>query len=136
MQVNPYLFYNGNCEEALSFYVKAIGAKIDVIMHVEGSPAAEHMPPEMAKKVLHGQFSIDGEVVMASDAPPANFSTPQGFCVSLNVDDPAEGERTFNALSEGGIIRMPYAATFWARGFGMCLDKFGIPWMVNCPAEP
>ncbi|MBC7577420.1 VOC family protein [Tardiphaga sp.] len=132
MQVNPYIHYNGNCEEAFNFYVQAIGAKIDVLMHVEGSPAAEHMPPEMANKVLHAQLSIDGEVVMASDAPPEFFKTPQGFSISLNMEDPAEGEKTFQALADGGAIRMPFAATFWSKGFGMCVDKFGIPWMINC----
>jgi PhnB protein len=135
MQVNPYIHYNGNCEEALNFYAKAIGAKIQVIMHVEGSPAAAHMPPEMAKKVLHAQFTIDGEVVMASDAPPEHFQTPQGFSVCLQMDDPVDGERKFKALAEGGVIKMPFGATFWSKGFGMCLDKFGMPWMVNCSFE-
>jgi PhnB protein len=134
MQVNPYLHYNGNCEEAFNFYVKAIGAKIDVLMHVEGSPAAEHMPPEMAKKVLHAQLLIDGEVVMASDAPPEQFEKQQGFSVCLQIEDPAQGERIFKALADGGTIKMPFGATFWSKGFGMCVDKFGIPWMVNGPA--
>ena len=136
MQVNPYIHFNGNCEEALNYYVKAIGAKIDVVMHVKGSPAEPHMPPEMADKVLHSQFTIDGEVVMASDAPPAHFSKPQGFSISLNLDDPAEGEKTFKALADGGTIKMPYGPTFWSKGFGMCEDRFGIPWMVNCALEP
>lgn len=135
MQVNPYLHYNGNCEEAFNFYAKAIGAKIEVIMHVEGSPAAAQMPPEMAKKVLHAQMTIDGEVVMASDAPPAHFEKPQGFSVALQMDDPVDGERKFKALAEGGTIKMPFGATFWSKGFGMCVDKFGIPWMVNCAME-
>jgi len=135
MQVNPYLHYNGNCEEAFKFYVKAIGAEIEVIMHVEGSPAEAQMPPEMAKKVLHAQMTIDGEVVMASDAPPAHFEKPQGFSVALQIEDPAEGERKFKALAEGGTIRMPFGATFWSKGFGMCVDKFGIPWMVNCAMD-
>ena len=136
MQVNPYIHYSGNCEEALNFYVKAIGAKIDVIMRVKDSPAEEHLPPEMADKVLHSQFTIDGEVVMASDAPPAHFEKPQGFSVALQIQDPAEGEKTFTALAEGGTIQMPYGATFWSKGFGMCVDKFGIPWMVNSAFEP
>ena len=136
MQVSPYIHYNGNCEEALNFYVKAIGAKIDVIMHVKGSPAEEHLPPEMADKVLHAQFTIDGEVVMASDAPPAHSEKPQGFSVALQIQDPAEGERIFKALADGGAIKMPYGATFWSKGFGMCVDKFGIPWMVNSAFEP
>ncbi|WP_246661671.1 VOC family protein [Tardiphaga sp. vice304] len=130
------MHYSGNCEEALNFYVKAIGAKIDVIMHVKGSPAEEHLPPEMADKVLHSQFTIDGEVVMASDAPPAHFEKPQGFSVALQIQDPAEGERIFKALADGGAIKMPYGATFWSKGFGMCIDKFGIPWMVNGAFEP
>src|SRR4051812_38566752 len=111
MQVNPYLHYDGNCEEALNFYATAIGARIDVIMHVEGSPAAEHMPPSMAKKVLHAQFTLDGEVVMASDAPPDYFEKMQGMSVCLQIEDPAEGARVFAALSEGGTIKMPFAAT-------------------------
>jgi PhnB protein len=135
MQVNPYLHYNGNCEAAFNFYAQAIGAKIGVIMHVEGSPAAEQMPPEMAKKVLHAQMTIDGEVVMASDAPPNHFEKPQGFSVALQIDDPVDGERKFKALAEGGTIRMPFGPTFWSKGFGMCVDKFGIPWMVNCTLE-
>jgi PhnB protein len=135
MQVNPYLHYNGNCEEAFRFYEKAIGAKIEVIMHVEGSPAAEQMPPEMAKKVLHAQMTIDGEVVMASDAPPAHFEKMQGFSVALQIQDPAEAAKVFAALSAGGEIRMPFGATFWSKGFGMCVDKFGVPWMVNSAME-
>jgi len=135
MQVNPYLHYNGNCEEALNFYVKAIGAKIDVIMHVEGSPAAEQMPPSMAKKVLHGQISVDGEVIMASDAPPDYFEKMQGMSVALQIKDPADGAKVFAALSEGGTIKMPFGATFWSKGFGMCVDKFGAPWMINCAFE-
>jgi PhnB protein len=135
MQVNPYLHYNGNCEEALNFYVKAIGAKIDVIMHVEGSPAAEQMPPSMAKKVLHGQISIDGEVIMASDAPPDYFEKMQGMSVALQIQDAAEGAKVFAALSEGGTVKMPFGPTFWSKGFGMCVDKFGAPWMVNCAFE-
>jgi PhnB protein len=135
MQVNPYLHYNGNCEEAFRFYEKAIGAKIEVIMHVEGSPAAEQMPPEMAKKVLHAQMTIDGEVVMASDAPPAHFEKMQGFSVCLQIEEPTQGAKVFAALSDGGEIRMPFGATFWSKGFGMCVDKFGVPWMVNCAME-
>jgi PhnB protein len=135
MQVNPYLHYNGNCEAAFKFYETALGAKIEVIMHVKGSPAAEHMPPEMADKVLHAQMTIDGEVVMASDAPPAQFQKMQGFSVCLQMEDPVEGAKRFAAISEGGEIKMPFGPTFWSKGFGMCVDKFGAPWMINCSFE-
>jgi PhnB protein len=93
------------------------------------------VPPEWKKKIMHARLSIDGEVLMASDAPPGHFHQPQGFSVSLTVKDPGDGERKFKALSEGGAVNMPFGKTFWAKGFGMCVDRFGIPWMVNCPME-
>ena len=132
MQVNPYLFYNGNCEAAFKYYEKVLGAEIEAMLTHEGTPAAEHTPPEWQKKIMHAKMNIDGAVLMASDAPPGHFKQPQGFSVSLQVGDPAEAERKFHALAEGGVVNMPIAQTFWARRFGMCVDQFGIPWMINC----
>jgi PhnB protein len=93
------------------------------------------IPPEWNKKIMHAKITIDGEVIMASDAPPGNFHQPQGFSVSLQVEDPADAERRFKALAEGGSINMPFGKTFFSKGFGMCVDQFGTPWMVNCPME-
>ncbi len=135
MQVNPYLFYNGNCEAAFKFYEKALGAKIEAMLTHEGAPESMPVPPEWKKKIMHAMMTIDGEVLMASDAPPGHFQKPQGFSVSLQIQDPGDAERKFKALSEGGAVNMPFGKTFWAKGFGMCVDRFGIPWMVNCPAE-
>ena len=135
MQVNPYLFYNGNCEAALKFYQKVLGAEIEAMLTYEGGPEEMPTPPEWKKKIMHSKISIDGEVIMASDAPPGHFQAPQGFSVSLQVEDPADAERRFKALSEGGKVNMPFAKTFFSKGFGMCVDQFGIPWMVNCPME-
>jgi PhnB protein len=135
MQVNPYLFYNGNCEAAFKYYEKVLGGEIEAMLTHEGTPAAEQTPPEWQKKIIHAKISIDGEVLMASDAPPGNFHQPQGFSVSLTVEDPAEAERKFKALSEGGSVNMPFGKTFFSKGFGMGTDQFGIPWMVNCPLE-
>ena len=135
MQVNPYLFYNGNCEAALKFYEKTLGARIEAMLTYDAGPDNMPIPPDYKKKVMHAKISIDGEVIMASDAPPGNFHPPQGFAVSLQVEDPADAERRFKALSEGGSVNMPFAKTFFSRGFGMCVDQFGIPWMVNCPME-
>ena len=134
MQVNPYLYYNGNCEAAFKFYEKVLGARIEMMLTHEGAPVEMPTPPEW-KKIMHARLSIDGEVLMASDAPPGHFHQPQGFSVSLSVDDPADAERKFKALSEGGKVNMPFGNTFFSRGFGMCVDAFGIPWMVNCPLE-
>jgi PhnB protein len=135
MQVNPYLFYNGNCEAAFKFYEKVLGAKIEVMLRNEEAPESMPTPPERKKKIMHGRISIDGDVLMASDAPPEHFHQPQGFSVSVTVTDPAEAERKFKALSEGGNVNMPFGKTFFSEGFGMCVDQFGIPWMVNCPPE-
>jgi PhnB protein len=133
MQVNPYLFYNGNCEAAFKHYAKVLGGEIEAMMTHEGTPAEAHTPPEWHKKIMHARMTIDGEVLMASDAPPGNFHQPQGFSVSLQIEDPADAERKFAALAEGGTVTMPIGQTFWAKRFGMCVDQFGIPWMINCP---
>lgn len=132
MEVSPYLVFSGNCEEALKFYEQVLGAKIDAVIKNEGSPAAAHMPPDWGDKVLHAKFTLDGHVVMASDAPPDHYAKPQGISMSIGLDDAAKGEEIFNKLAEGGVTTMPFQATFWAKGFGMCTDRFGIPWMVNC----
>src|SRR5438132_597049 len=82
-------------------------------------------------KIMHARITVDGEVMMASDATPGDYHQPQGFSVALAVEDPADAERRFKALAEGGTVRMPFGQTFFSNGFGMCVDKFGIPWMVN-----
>jgi PhnB protein len=135
MQVNPYLTYNGNCEAAFKFYAKVLDGEIEAMMTHEEAPESMPVPADWKKKIMHAKMTIDGETLMASDAPPDHFKPPQGFSVSLTVDDPAEGERRFKALSEGGTVTMPYAKTFWSPGFGMCVDQFGIPWMINCAME-
>ena len=135
MQINPYLFYESNCEAAFKFYEKVLGGRIEVMLrNSEGPPEMETAPDRM-QNIMHARMSINGEVIMASDAPPSHFHKPQGFAVSITVDDPAEGERKFKALSEGGSVNMPFGKTFFSKGFGMCVDQFGIPWMVNCPLE-
>jgi PhnB protein len=135
MQVNPYLFYNGNCEAAFKFYEKVLGAKVEMMLTHESAPESMPTPPEWKKKIMHARISIDGEVIMGSDAPPGHFHQPQGFSVSLLVEDLADAERKFKSLSEGGSVNMAFAKTFFAKGFGMCVDQFGIPWMVFCPTE-
>ena len=132
MQLSPYLLFNGDCEQALKFYEQTLGAKIEFLTRFAGSPSAEQAPPEWGDKVLHATLKIDGNVVMASDAPPGHYEKPQGMSISISLNDRAKAESIFNALAEGGKTLMPFAKTFWASGFGMCVDRFGIPWMVNC----
>src|SRR5690349_11130608 len=127
MEVSPYIFFNGACEEALKFYEETLGAKIDSLMKNEGSPAQEHVPPEWKDKVLHARFTIGNNVLMASDAPPGHYRAPQGFSISVSLPE-EKGEQVFNKLAENGSVQMPFGPTFWAKGFGMCVDRFGIPW--------
>ena len=135
MQVNPYLTFDGNCEAALKYYQKVLGARIELMFPYENGPPEMPVPADYRKKIMHAKVTIDGEVLMGSDAPPGHFQKPQGFSVSLQVEDPADAARKFKALAEGGTVTMPFAKTFFSRGFGMCVDQFGIPWMVNCPED-
>ncbi len=132
MQVNPYLTFNGQCEAAFKFYEKVLGAKIAVMMPYEGSPVADQVPAEWRNKILHGRLAIGGQLLMACDAPPDRSEPMKGFSVVLGIADPAEAERTFHALAENATIRMPIQETFWATRFGMLVDRFGTPWMINC----
>ena len=134
MQVNTYLLFAGQCEAAFTFYAKCLGGKIEEMLPHEGTPAADGMPPEWRKKILHARMRLGDGILMGSDAPPAQQEKPQGFSVSLLVKQPAEAERIFHALAENGTVGMPIEETFWAARFGMFVDQFGIPWMINCPA--
>src|SRR5262245_15271725 len=135
MQVNPYIFFNGNCEEALNYYQKVLGAKIEAKMGFGDGPPDMPIPADWKDKIMHSHVTIDGEVLMASDGMPGDYKQPEGFRIALQVEDPADAERRFKALAEGGSVQMPFGVTFFSNGFGMCVDRFGIPWMVNCPME-
>lgn len=130
MQVSPYLMFNGNCAEALKHYEEALGATVVFSQTFKDSPACDNVSADWADKIMHASFKVGDTVMMASDAPQG-YKEPQGISVALGLNDPAKGEQIFNALSDGGQVTMPYQATFWAAGFGMCVDRFGIPWMIN-----
>jgi PhnB protein len=135
MQLNPYLHFDGDCATAFKFYAGVFGARDLTMMTHRGSPAEAQTPPEWQDKIMHARMTIGGQMLMGSDSPPGHFRKPQGFTVSVGIDDPVEGERIFNALAEAGVIGMPFQQTFWAAGFGMVTDQFGVPWMVNCEAR-
>jgi PhnB protein len=132
MQLNPYLVFNGNCEAAFRFYEKVLGGKIEAMLPHEGTPAAEHVPPEWRNKIMHARLSVGDKILMGSDAPPDHYEAMKGFSVTLGIDRPAEAERIFHALAEKGTVRLPIQKTFWAARFGMLVDQFGTPWMINC----
>ena len=134
MQLNAYLHFNGNCDEAFKFYEQALGGKIEMRSTFGESPMAGQMPA-MKDKVVHARIRIGDQVLMGSDSPPERFSPPQGFSVSLGAKTPEEAERIFGALSTGGQVHMPMSESFFAHRFGMLVDKFGIPWMVVCQKD-
>ncbi len=132
MQMSPYLLFNGQCEAAFKAYAECLGGKIEAMIPHAGSPAEQQVPAEWRNKILHARLTVGNEVLMGSDAPPGRYEEPKGFSVSLEVKDPAEADRIFNALAENGSVRMPIQKTFWAERFGMLVDRFGTPWMINC----
>jgi PhnB protein len=132
MKLNPYLLFDGDCEAAIKFYEQALGAKTLSLMRFDGAPGCAEMPAAMKSKILHARFTVGDIVVMASDCPPDRYTKPQGQALALSADKPAEAEKLFHSLAEGGAVTMPIDKTFFAERFGMVTDKFGVPWMVSC----
>src|SRR6266700_4811345 len=132
MRLNAYLFFNGQCQAAFKFYEQCLGGKIDAMLTHAGTPAEKQVPAEWRDKILHACLTIGDSKLMASDAPPNHQEKTGGFSVNIALGDPAEAERIFHALAANGTVRMPIQKTFWAERFGMLVDQFGIPWMVNC----
>lgn len=137
MQVNAYLNFSGRCEEAFQSYEKLLGGKIDGLYRYEGTPAGSQVPPEWAQKIMHIRLVVGQNEIMGADSPPGmgGDEAAKRFCMSM-LKDPAEAERLFNGLADGGSVQMPLQQTFWAAKFGMLVDRFGIPWMINCEAQP
>jgi PhnB protein len=132
MQSNPYLFFNGQCEAAFTFYEQCLGGKIIEKMTYGQSPMADQASPELIDRIMHINLTIGDIVIMGADAPPEMFEQPQGFYVNLQFDNGAEAEKIYNALAENGTVRMPFQETFWAHRFAMLVDRFGTPWIINC----
>ena len=133
--IQPYLFFNGRCEEAVEFYRKALGAQVVMLIRYKESPEPlppGRLPPGFEDKIMHTSFRVGGTIVMASDGcsstPKPDF---QGFSLSLSVPNAAEADRVFAALSDGGQVEMPLAKTFWSPRFGMVRDRFGLGWMIS-----
>jgi PhnB protein len=138
MQLNPYLSFSGQCEAAFKFYEQCLGGKIMGMHTYAQTPMADQVPPAWRNKIIHASLVVGDKALMGGDSPPDRYEQPKGFSVSLGFDNPAEAERVFNALSQNGKVQMPIQETFWALRFGMLVDQFGIPWMVNCdkPQKP
>ena len=135
MGIEPYLFFNGRCEEAIHFYQDAIGAELLFLMRMKESPEPQPqgMPPGAEDKILHATLKLGGSQLMLSDGDSDKKPDFSGFCLSLNAANPAEAEHLFNALAKGGKVRMRLGKTFWSPCFGMLEDRFGVGWMVSIP---
>ena len=132
--VQPYLFFNGSCEQAVEFYRKALGAEVEMMMRYKDSPEPPQpgmVPPGFENKIMHASFRIGATTLMASDGCAAEKTNFQGFSLSLSVPSEAEADRVFAALAEGGQVRMPLTKTFWSPRFGMVADRFGLGWMIT-----
>ncbi|MCC7343320.1 MAG: VOC family protein [Deltaproteobacteria bacterium] len=132
--IEPYLFFDGRCEEAIEFYRKALGAEVEMLMRFKENPEPAMNPPGSAEKVMHASLRIGKARVMLSDGNCAGKASFQGFSLSLSVADAAQADRCFAALAEGGQVQMPLAKTFFSPRFGMVADRFGVSWMVIVPA--
>jgi PhnB protein len=129
--VQPYLFFNGRCEEALEFYRNAVGAKVEMLSRFKDAPELSMTQPGMEDKVMHASFRVGETLLMASDGRCDGQTRFEGFSLSVVVPDEEKAESVFNALAGGGKVTMPLAETFWAPKFGMLEDRFGVGWMVS-----
>jgi PhnB protein len=131
IRISPYLRFNGHCEAAFKFYEKCLGAKIETMQAFGASPMAEQVPANRRNKIMHATLRIGDDVLMGSDSTPEEFEIPQGFSITLTIDDPTAADRAFGALADGGTIEMPIQETFWAKRFGMLIDRYGVSWMIS-----
>ncbi|HLW24882.1 MAG TPA: VOC family protein [Steroidobacteraceae bacterium] len=132
MKLTPHLPFKGNCRQAFQFYADTLGGKILMQTTYGETPMAAQMPAHMREQIIHARMEFHGQSLMGADAPPDRYDGGHGIQLALGIDDLAQAKRTFEALSAGGTVTMPFQETFWARGFGMLTDRFGIAWMVNC----
>jgi PhnB protein len=132
MHINPHVNFNGNCAEAFQFYATCLRGKVEMSMTYGESPMAAQMPPETHQMVIHSSLLFGDQRITGADAPGQHYKAPQGFHIALDVKEEEEADRIFGELSQGGRVEMPIQKTFWAKRFGMLVDRYGIPWMINC----
>lgn len=134
MSVQPYLFFEGRTEEAISFYQEVLGAQVEFLTRYKDSPEPEQVPPGGEEKVMHATIRVGETILMMSDGHCSGEPRFNGFALSLPASDVASARRMFDDISAGGAVNMPFAETFWSPGFGMATDRFGVSWMVNVAA--
>jgi PhnB protein len=132
MQINPYLSFKGDCEAAFTFYAECFGGQLGPLFRYAGSPMADSAPPDWSDKIMHASVTVGGQELMGADITPDRYEASQGFSLSVQLKSTTDAERLFGALAKDGRVVMPLEKTFWAERFGMVVDRFGIPWLINC----
>jgi len=131
-RVSPYLAFDGRCEEAFRLYERCLGGKITFLMTYADSPMRDQVPADWGGKIMHATLTLGEYTLMGADPPPEQYRRPDGIAVAFEVDTPDEADRALESLAQGGTVLMPSQETFWAHRFGMVVDRFGIPWQVQC----
>ena len=132
MQITPYVSFKGDCEAAFTFYEHCLGAQRGAMFRYGGSPMADQVPADWSDKVMHASLTLGDLTLMGGDVAPDKYEQPKGISLSIQIASTAEAERIFQELARGGTVVMPLEKTFWAARFGMLVDRFGIPWLINC----
>ncbi len=140
MRMHPYLSFKGDCEAAFRFYEQCLGAHVGAMFRYGGTPMADDVPADWSDKVMHASLTLGDQGLMGGDVTPDRYEEPKGFSLALNMTSTADAERVFAELASDGRVVVPLEQTFWAVRFGMVVDRFGIPWLINCeeaerPAE-
>lgn len=131
MSVHPYLFFSGDCAAAFQWYRQVFGGELTIMTNADLPEGAETAPGAEPQHVMHASLTFGDGTIMGSDDPTGDGGPKVGLCVAYTAPDEQAAELAFRALADGGEVTMPFAATFWSRGFGMCTDRFGVPWMVD-----
>src|SRR4051812_31139055 len=131
-ELSAYVGFKGDCEAAFKCYEEVLGAEPGLLFRYADSPVAEVVPEDWGSKIMHGSVRIGGKLLEGADVPPERYEKPKGFSLTLNISNAREAERVFETLGHGGEVLYQIAKTFWSERFGMVVDRFGIPWMINC----
>ncbi len=136
MRLTPNLSFGAQCEAAFKFYERCFGGKIVFMLTYDKSAMAEQVPLGWREKIFHATLTVGDNVLMGADPVPEKYEQPKGFAMQLCMEDPADAERIFHTLAENGTVQMRLQKTFWSVRFGVLVDQFGIPWVINCEQAP
>ena len=136
MQISPHLCFDGQCEKAFRYYQQILGGTLETMLTYGDSPMAAEFESQWHDRILHATLRLDDYELLGADLRPKDYRKPQGFCVTLTIDELPEAERVFQSLASGGEIHVPFRPVFWSAGFGVLVDQFEVPWEINCGQPP